>query len=288
MNTVNYSPQAGFARNIDSLKGKRVDIALDSVCVSTHQIILPNLSANKAKQAIPFALEDQLLDDIETLEFMSFKGEQEGEWQVIVCAKDTLNEIIDAAKKQKIGINNVYPNFMRLPEPRDAVSFVSMNDGVLYRSGVYQGGWLPTNLFEISFPQAQVQPLNTGSPLVNLIANLNQTSIKKWLQPWFGAVVLAVIWTMVNTTQLWLNNHRLSEQAQALSSQNKATFKQLFPDTKRIVNIQVQAQQKLALAKQQNEINNTDFLTVLSHSEAPSAPLKRLTFQDGKIIGSEQ
>lgn len=282
MNTVHYSPETGLS-NLDSLDTKRVNVALDSRCVSIHTVQLPKLNSFKAKQAIPFALEDQLLSDVEKLEFLSFKGLQNDEWQVMVCAKSTLNDIKQALNEHKLELNKLYPDFLGLPEPENDTVYAEMGDGIVYRSQKYQGGWLPKALFEHSFPNAQLKPLGELSTPVNFISGMSQAALKKWLQPWRGVAVLAVTWAIISTTQLWLDNRELNEQIQTLQSQNEAQFKQLFPNTKRIVNLQVQAQQNFEQMQQQSQLHQTDFLTVLANSPAPKKAIQSLEFKDGKL-----
>ena len=282
MNTVHYSPDTGFS-NLDSLTTKRVNVALDSRCVSVHTVRLPKLNSFKAKQAIPFALEDQLLSDVEGLEFLSFKGFKEDEWQVMVCAKSTLNGIKQALAEHKLELNKLYPDFLGLPEPENDPVYAEMGEGILYRSEKYQGGWLPKALFERSFQNAQLKPLGELTTPVNFISGMSQAELKKWLKPWRSVAVLALIWALFSTTQLWLDNRALSQKIQLVQSQNEAQFKALFPNTQRIVNLQVQAQQNFEQMQQQGQLHQSDFLTVLSQSQTPTKTIKRLTFKDGKL-----
>jgi type II secretory pathway component PulL len=59
--------------------------------VSTHHIEVPKMSFSKAKKAIPFLLEDVLLDDIEALDFFLQKAAGEQYYEVIVISKNIMN-----------------------------------------------------------------------------------------------------------------------------------------------------------------------------------------------------
>ena len=73
MNIVHYSINGEFSEEI-LVNAKDVVIAIDSRFISVHQVTLPKMSNSKAIKAIPFALESQLLDEIESLKFTSLKS----------------------------------------------------------------------------------------------------------------------------------------------------------------------------------------------------------------------
>ena len=86
MNIIHYSRSGEFSTPL-SREGKNTVIAIDSSLISTHQITLPKMSSAKAYKAIPFALESQLLDDINLLKFFPIQQEKSTTWEVLVISK---------------------------------------------------------------------------------------------------------------------------------------------------------------------------------------------------------
>jgi type II secretory pathway component PulL len=85
---INYNESTEFA---NLALDKSYIIAIDSHLVSTHHIEVPKMSFSKAKKAIPFLLEDVLLDDIEALDFFLQKAAGEQYYEVIVISKNIMN-----------------------------------------------------------------------------------------------------------------------------------------------------------------------------------------------------
>ena len=73
MNIIHFSKKDGFSQEIQR-KTKDVVIAISDQNISVHQVTLPKMSNSRAIKAIPYALESQLLDDIDLLEFTSIKS----------------------------------------------------------------------------------------------------------------------------------------------------------------------------------------------------------------------
>ena len=65
-------------------------------------------------------------------------------------------------------------------------------------------------------------------------------------------------------------------------------FRQLFPDIKRIVDMRVQAGQRLDAAKQQKSKYNDDLLTQLSASSKSNMQAVRLVFKNQTLVVEDE
>lgn len=105
--------------------------------VSCFNIELPPQLKRQAKQAIPFALEDQLLNDITEVECL-FKQDASGATFVYVIKKNHLSEIKNLLKQASVETEYIYPDFLCVPYD-NSVSAAIFNGRLLIRNSVYQG-----------------------------------------------------------------------------------------------------------------------------------------------------
>ncbi|MBA5248041.1 MAG: hypothetical protein FE834_00670 [Gammaproteobacteria bacterium] len=283
MNIIHYTKTGTFSKPLPTT-GAQTIIAIDSQLISTHQVTLPKMNTNKAHKAIPFALEPELLDDINTLAFFPKKSPIANQWNVLVIAQsvlDTLTEKLQQAQCQALAI---VPDFMLLPI-KENTAYLNNDTLITYRYDNFQGGCLPQNLFHQLFDDTtectpentHYQPKNTINLLVSNVRNL-----LKYLRPWRIPAIIALTTLALSTTQILISNNHLSKQLEAQKSGNEQQFRSLFPDIKRIVNIPVQAKQKLASATKQKSAYNEDFLTQLSKQTRTTRTTK-ITFKQKKL-----
>ena len=73
------------------------------------------MSNAKANKAIPFALENQLLDDIDLLQFFPIKSIQANTWSVVVIATEIIHKIEQELQQAKCKPVAIVPDFLLLP-----------------------------------------------------------------------------------------------------------------------------------------------------------------------------
>lgn len=103
---------------------------------SLHQLELPWLSERKARAAIPFALEDKLAQNFDTLHF-AFDGNhyKKGAYLVIAGAKSHLQNLIDTLDKQNINFDLLTIDWFALLENELAI----LPNSMLVYDKNYQG-----------------------------------------------------------------------------------------------------------------------------------------------------
>lgn len=284
MNIIHYSKAGTFSKPLSNAGAKTI-IAIDSQLTSTHQVTLPKMNSNKAQKAIPFALEPELLDDINTLAFFPKKSSVANQWNVLVIAQSVLDTLAEKLQQAHCQALAIVPDFMLLPI-KENTAYLNNEQLITYRYDNFQGGCLPQNLFHQLFDdttectpeKTHYQPKNTINLLVSDARNL-----LKYLRPWRIPAVIALTTLALSTTQILISNHHLSKQLEAQKSGNQQQFRLLFPGIKRIVNIPVQAKQKLTHATQQKSAYTNDFLTQLSKHPRTTTRTKKITFKQNKL-----
>jgi len=285
MNIINYSRSGEFSTPL-SREGKNTVIAIDSSLISTHQVTLPKMSSAKAHKAIPFALEPQLLDDINLLKFFPIQQSKSPTWEVLVISKKIISELSQQLDEYHIEAASIIPSFMLLPHLSNKVTYYE-NDGiVIYRNNYLQGGSLPVDVFNTLYQDKDqlVSSNLDANPAVkfNLFGS-NNNHWKKHLAPWKIPAVLVIALFSFSFAQTLMSNNALDTQLAQLSENNEKTFRALFPEVKRLVNLRVQTEQKLTKAKVLKANYSNDLLSQLSAQSSTTAQASKVILKQGKL-----
>lgn len=262
-------------------------ISINSKNIATFQVTLPVMSLSKVKKAIPFTLEDKLLDEIQDLEFFIFKTSKKTLWDVIVLNKKIVQTIKNKLKKEVETIKYCIFDFMLLPINEKKINYFKQDDDVIFRINQNQGGRLNETLFLKLYDLEKIQLSSTNTnTLTNLTLFLNDSfnDIKKWLKPWYLSGILFASMIMLSAIYLSVTNYQLENRVLTQKQDNIKTFKKLFPTIKRIVDIEVQMKQQLkGLSTQQNNFNH-NFLKQLSQSAKTNNKINSLIFKNKRLI----
>ena len=152
-------PQSGQVTELrqvpEAARGARAYVwtpAGDTVLTSTT---LPTRSPRKIVQALPFALEDRLLGDPETLHF-AYRVESDGSLSVAVTAHERLRHWTDALAQAGIQPVSLCPVTLLVPWALDCWSLAFAEDEVFVRTGNASG-------FVTSLSQAAPPTVNEAS-----------------------------------------------------------------------------------------------------------------------------
>ncbi|SFV89435.1 hypothetical protein MNB_SUP05-SYMBIONT-5-803 [hydrothermal vent metagenome] len=283
MNIIYYSKTGEFSKPISKSCNQTI-IAIDSQLISTHQITLPKMNAAKARKAIPFALEPELLDEIDMLAFFPKKSSQPNQWDVLVIAQEILDTLARKLQQAQCHVTAIVPDFMLLPVKENA-TYITQENLITYRYGNLQGGCLTQDLFHPLFDNTtKLTPEDTSYHPANTISLLsNPHDLIKYMRPWRIPAVVALITLALSTTQVVMNNERLAKQLKTHKTHNEQQFRTLFPDIKRIVNMRVQTKQRLAFAIKQKSAYTHDFLTQLSKHARTNTQASKAIFKQKKL-----
>jgi general secretion pathway protein L len=100
---------------------------------------IPTQSRQKLLQALPYALEDQLADDVEELHFVPGRRDSEGRLAVAVIARARLQEWLDACTEADLDLDQAYPEILALPHESGAWTLLLEKQGFLLRTGPQSG-----------------------------------------------------------------------------------------------------------------------------------------------------
>ncbi len=306
---------AGQLGQLAERLGNRPVVALVPASdVTLKQVTLPAKPNRQLLQALPYMLEEEQAEDIEQLFLALGAVEQhDGQYsqQVAVCQHERLQQWLSWLQDAGFSVSRMLPDALLLPE-QQLPACIQLQDQWLLKQSRWQvsavdATWwgdylqlaaLPVLTSYSPWPQELMQSHQLAAPelpLALLASQLPQTDfnllqgeyktkrkINPQLQLWRSSCVLLAACLALYLLQLGWNNWQLGRQSTALQQQSQALYLQAFPN-ERIVNLNLQLQQKLAAVGGNNEQSFLHLLDSLQQqlAKVPDINLENLRF-DGK------
>jgi general secretion pathway protein L len=132
--------QAPLEDLIELAAGRRTVLIAPSADVRLTSVQVPARQTAKVLQAVPFALEDQLADDIDTMHFALGARQADGSWPVAAVARACMSRWIGCFAERGLRPDAIIPDVLTLPvPPANQLSLLIDGDEVLVRSGAATG-----------------------------------------------------------------------------------------------------------------------------------------------------
>ncbi|MFK7861825.1 MAG: type II secretion system protein GspL [Granulosicoccus sp.] len=129
----------------DSVEGRRVTLILPADDVLLAQTVIPGNSLARAQQAVPFALEEQVADDVDDLHFALGTKNRNDEYPVAVVGLAAMDMITERCAEAGLRATEIVPETLALPVLSAATPGVTVWSALLdqgravVRLGEYQG-----------------------------------------------------------------------------------------------------------------------------------------------------
>jgi general secretion pathway protein L len=246
---------------------------------------VPGRSRQKLLRAVPYALEEQLSDEVENLHFALGDALPEGGWPVAVISRRHMDELTAAFAGAALDVQQLVPEQLAIPRAEDEISALVSDGMTLVRSSACGGYAVDTeNLGTLLALQAGESPprlhlfireglsppetddygaetvIDTwaGNPLDLLASGLQERSINllqgdysrtgSWAQLWKpmrATVALLLAALLVNFVVTGVEYFRLGKESGRLHAEIEQIFRKALPDAKRVVDPRAQMQQQL-------------------------------------------
>lgn len=136
-NRVGTPGEGPLTQAAELAERRQVIVLVPGEEVSLHSARVPTRNAQKAMQALPFALEDKLADDIDTLHFAP--GRRDGDMlETAVVRRERMDNWLDMLRQAGLAPDALLPDFMALPAPDEADHWIAARDADRYL--VHQSG----------------------------------------------------------------------------------------------------------------------------------------------------
>lgn len=163
-------------------RGRRVVLLIPNSDVVLTSVNIPSKNKKQLHQAVPFALEDTLAEDIEELHFAIHQASALADSQVAVINRQRLDLYIDTLRKKGITIHFILPQVLALPRQDKGWSIVQqMSNRIKHpvdiRLSDFVGFSCDKNLLELFL----TEQLEKSAP-ESITSNINVNDLPQALQ----------------------------------------------------------------------------------------------------------
>ena len=127
-------------------EGCRVVVLVPGTDITLTEASVPTQSRQRVQRAVPFALEDKLADEIESLHFAVGPRADSGAYPVAVVRRDRMDAWLAALTAANLHPHLMLPDTLAVPRASDAWSLLLDADVALLRSGAWSGFAVETDL----------------------------------------------------------------------------------------------------------------------------------------------
>jgi general secretion pathway protein L len=265
---------------------------------------VPGKNIQRVRQAIPYVLEDSVIDDVDDLYFSINKenSEPNNKYNVAVVNKEYFESVIYELDKAGIQADTMTADYLLLADNNTLLfdgervifngtnlkfsssleSTINLNDltegevvKLVYCNKESKENSTISKLTEnIDFKEESCN----ANPLLGLIENSsNEKTInllqgvykkkKNWskdVKTWTPIAVLFLVWLGIQGVLFVVDYISLSKQNKALNSEITKIYKNTFPKSRRIIDARAQMQSKLANLKKRKGKSGRSFTEMLS------------------------
>lgn len=273
-------------RPFSEIKKRQVDtktiVVLPSQAFSLHRVELPWLNEKKARAALPFALEDQLAQNLEELHFAYDRQHYaNGHYLVIVCDKNYLSSIIAQLGQHDLHFDAITLDWFALEKEEACL----LTDGLVVSNDGFQGALSPelASLFLATLPPDHLRIYHCRDslslPLASAVTETNeevvlwlakrlqnrsfmnlcqgdfaQTGSQSNLMNWYKlALGMASVWLLTVLILSGIKLHHLNQQISDVDTKIAQIYHQFFPKSQQVISPKFRISQLL-----KNDSNTSD------------------------------
>ena len=147
--------------------GLRVVVLVPGIDCLLTQATIPGRNRQKLLRAVPYALEEQLIEDVENSHFSLGPALPGGGYPVVVIASRRIEAILDTCRSAGLDVYQLVPDLLAVPCTGDAVCVLIDGDMALVRTGVYSGFVVETENLGL-FLAGQEQPEDSPARSISI------------------------------------------------------------------------------------------------------------------------
>jgi len=295
-----------FSQLKADMLGAELVLILPAEQVLLLSVQLPGKNVTRLKQALPYALEDQLISDIDEQFFVMGPKLDEKRYAVAVINKAYLENILDSLKQIGIYPNKVLPESLLLPLHEGEITAVEDGERIIVRTGRYSGFACDATNLDVmlsnvtnetnekinkivfygtinnlpdKFEDIQCEQHDLPHKLMSLLYHdsvagidllpghyIHREKMDKKLKQWLPAAAMVLIWAAVQLSIQVFDYARLKKQDIVLQQSLEKIYRQTFPDARKIVNVEAQMRQRLDDLRKRRGKSESGFTEMLVRS----------------------
>ena len=177
-------PAAGtLAEASAAVEGRRSTLVVPGNDVLLAEALVPGGSQARALQAIPFALEEQLADDVEKLHFALGSKDRDDNYPVAIIDRSTMDTISEQCQEAGLRPTSIVPETLALPM-LEAIDFGEVSwtalldeDQAVIRLNGYKGFATDTSVASFMLEGAKGDLADDASPLLTIHTTDPETNL---------------------------------------------------------------------------------------------------------------
>ena len=177
-------PAAGtLAEASAAVEGRRSTLVVPGNDVLLAEALVPGGSQARALQAIPFALEEQLADDVEKLHFALGSKDRDDNYPVAIIDRSTMDTISEQCQEAGLRPASIVPETLALPMLEaidfDEVSWTALldEDQAVIRLNGYKGFATDNSVASFMLEGAKGDLAEDASPLLTIYTTDPETNL---------------------------------------------------------------------------------------------------------------
>lgn len=133
-------PRAGsLADAAAEAAGLKVTVLAPGTRCLLANATVPGRNRQKVMRAVPYALEEQVADEVENLHFALGPAQEKDNWPVAALERRHLDKLLSDAVEAGLDIQQVIPEQLAIPFEEGHIGIVVENDVALVRTGRFSG-----------------------------------------------------------------------------------------------------------------------------------------------------
>lgn len=287
-NAVSAEWRSGNWEQVSKINGNQpVVLLIPSADVLLTRTVLVTTNARQLKQALPYALEESLVGEVEDQHFV-WQAEANNMLAVAVIERNRLKAWMQVLKQQKLRAKAILPDVFALPWNQTMPTIWQKDGQAWVRTGAYSGFSCPAislpllvdSLFTVDTQERKIQlytdqttawqqafdlipepqpnyllqkSIQAGMGL-NLLNGYQDESMSDFNRNWRRwklvaglALFCAAVWAGIQGMDIW----RSSQLLKSAEQQNLTLFREIFPEVKDIEAAQVRNRAMSELTKLQ-------------------------------------
>jgi general secretion pathway protein L len=295
---------------------RTVILLLSAIDVVLRQVTVPAGGARQLEQMLPYLLEDDIAQDVDSLHF-SLLAKQGDQAFIAAIDQAWLSDLLSHCNQAEMNISQVIPDVLLLPS-HDGVTLIKQGDQWLLRRSEWLGvsiadEWLPRYLNSLCPRGESINTVYSYSPLPEISLSDNvifqqQASLslhemlaknsvtskitlltgqfkrhsswsKYWLI-WRKVAYAGTLLAILSMVTHWLLVGQLEQQALAYRSESERIFRSVFPEKQKIpTSSYLKREIDTEAARLSGGVSQSSVLKLLEVLTGSFANIERLTIQ---------
>lgn len=150
--------------------GMRAVVLVPGIECLLTTVQIPGHSRKKLLQAVPYALEEHLSDEVENLHFAVAAAPEDGAWPVVVVSNHYMEALQQQIADAGLDVQQVVPELLAIPYDENEISVLLDNEQALVRTGRSSGYAVDTDNLGLMLTGRQSEDEDEPMPVLRLIA----------------------------------------------------------------------------------------------------------------------